>query len=173
MVKRITFEMVKTPASTRIPPRKAPRPRTSRTPVASLSTHSRSYWISRTPGTVADSSKLKLPVIDDPVFGYRRVNVAAAESDPDSLLNWLRGMIQIRRQHPVFGDGKLTLLAPPDKHILAYLRENAAEKVLAVVNLSGEPQDVNLSSLIGPAARLTNLIDGDGVPARSPLKLEP
>lgn len=109
--------------------------------------------------TTADSSKLKLPVIDDPVFGYRRVNVAAAEADPDSLLTWLRGMIQIRRQHPVFGDGKLTLLATPDKQILAYLRENAAEKVLAVANLSDELKTVDMADLHLTENERVDLVD--------------
>lgn len=124
--------------------------------------------------TIAEAGKLKLPVIDDPVFGYRRVNVAAAEVDPDSLLNWLRRMIAIRRQHPVFGDGKLTLLSPKNKKILAYLRENNDEKVLALGNLSPEPQVLDLGELVINNQKFTDLlIDGETSQTEvAPLELE-
>ena len=45
-------------------------------------------WSSEPQGGFSKAVKPFLPVIDDPVYGFRRVNVAAQRRDPDSLLNW-------------------------------------------------------------------------------------
>lgn len=123
--------------------------------------------------STAEPSRLRLPVIDDPIYGYQKVNVAAAEADPDSLLNWLRGMIRLRKQHPVFGAGKLTMLAPANKKIMAYLREGLGEKVLALVNFSAEPQEIEIGGLLGSAHKLSDLIHEDGYPTGEVIRLEP
>ncbi len=121
----------------------------------------------------ADASRLRLPVIDDPVFGYRKVNVAAAEADPGSLLNWLRNMIRIRKQHPVFGAGRLTMLAPANKQILAYLRDDGDARVLVVANLSAETQKIGVKELFGPTSRWSDLIDGTTFQTNQDIQLEP
>ncbi|MHB8192356.1 MAG: alpha-amylase family glycosyl hydrolase, partial [Bellilinea sp.] len=121
----------------------------------------------------ADASRLRLPVIDDPVFGYRKVNVAAAEADPGSLLNWLRNMIRIRKQHPVFGAGRLTMLAPANKQILAYLRDDGDARVLVVANLSAETQKIGVNGLIGLTSRWSDLINGRMFQTNQDIQLEP
>ncbi|HHE71728.1 MAG TPA: maltose alpha-D-glucosyltransferase [Chloroflexi bacterium] len=110
------------------------------------------------------AERLYLPLIDDAVFGYRTVNVAAQEAEPDSLLNWMRRALQVRRQHPVFGRGHLILLAPEPKSVLAYVREGPQETVLVVNNLAAEEQRVTLD--LGPyvGARLEDLFTGQTEP---------
>ncbi len=39
------------------------------------------------------------PPIMDPLYGYEAVNVEAQSRDPHSLLNWMRRMLAVRRQH--------------------------------------------------------------------------
>lgn len=123
--------------------------------------------------STADPSRLRLPAIDDPVYGYQKVNVAAAEADPDSLLNWLRGMIKLRKQHPVFGAGKLTMLTPANKKILAYMREGFGDKVLALVNFSAEPQEIEVGGLLDSLHILSDLIHEDAYPTGEVIRLEP
>jgi maltose alpha-D-glucosyltransferase / alpha-amylase len=48
-------------------------------------------------------AKLYSPVIMDPVWGYEAVNVEAQQSDPSSLLSWMRNMIALRKLFRVFG----------------------------------------------------------------------
>ena len=45
----------------------------------------------------ANPARLYSPVIMDPVWGYEAVNVEAGQSDPSSLLNWMRNMIALRK----------------------------------------------------------------------------
>ena len=70
----------------------------------------------------ANPAMLYSPVIMDPVWGYEALNVEAQQSDPSSLLNWMRNMIALRKLFRVFGRGTLEFLAPANRKILAYLR---------------------------------------------------
>jgi trehalose synthase len=92
----------------------------------------------------ANPQMLYLPPIMDPVYGYQTINVEAQEADPSSLLNWIRRMIAVRKQHPAFGRGDFTMLYPRNRRILAYTRSDGAETLLCVVNLSRSAQAVEL-----------------------------
>lgn len=87
----------------------------------------------------APSEALYLPVIDDEVYGYQKVNVAAQERDPDSLLNRLRTLLRIRKAHPVFGRGALELLDVRPYSLLVYWRRSEAEEMLVLNNLDDTP----------------------------------
>jgi maltose alpha-D-glucosyltransferase / alpha-amylase len=99
----------------------------------------------------ADPAALTLPTIMDPLYGYESVNVEAQSRDPHSLLNWMRRMLAVRRQHRAFGRGTLRFLFPKNRKILAYLREYAGETILCVANLARSPQavEIDLSEFAG------------------------
>ncbi len=92
----------------------------------------------------APAERLYAPVIDDPVYGYQKVNVAAQRADAGSLWHWMRRVVHIRKQHPVFGRGTLRFLESENPAILAYLRSDGAQTVLVVNNLSAAPQKFTL-----------------------------
>ncbi|MEJ5241257.1 MAG: maltose alpha-D-glucosyltransferase [Anaerolineales bacterium] len=93
------------------------------------------------------------PVIDDPIFGYKQVNVAAQMEDPNSLLNTIRKMIAIRKAHPVLGDANLEWLDAPIQ-VAAFLRRNSHEIFISLNNLSDSSQTVTL-----PAGIFRGLFD--------------
>ena len=99
----------------------------------------------------ANPAKLYSPVIMDPVWGYEAVNVEAEDSDPSSLLNWMRNMIALRKLFQVFGRGSLRFLDPSNRKILAYIRQYDGETVLCVANLSrfAQPVQLDLSGMEG------------------------
>jgi len=92
----------------------------------------------------ADPQRLYLPVISDPVYGFQGVNVEAQERSPYSLLNWMKRLIQVRKQHHAFGRGSIEFLQPENPHVLAYVREHGDDVILVVNNLSGAAQAVRL-----------------------------
>src|SRR5579863_463274 len=96
-------------------------------------------------------ARLYSPVIMDPVLGYEAVNVEAQQSDPSSLLSWMRNMIALRKLFRVFGRGSLQFLNPSNRKVLAYLRRNLDEQILCVANLSrfAQPVDLDLAELEG------------------------
>ncbi|MFU8816414.1 MAG: maltose alpha-D-glucosyltransferase, partial [Pseudomonadales bacterium] len=92
----------------------------------------------------ADPQQLYLPPVMDPVYGYDAVNVEAQSRHGYSLLNWTRRLIAVRKTSQAFGRGSLSLLAPGNRHVLAYLREYEDEVILCVANLSRTAQPVEL-----------------------------
>ena len=84
------------------------------------------------------------PVIMDAIYGYAALNVEAQQSDPSSLLSWMRNMIALRKIFRVFGRGAIEFLNPVNRKVLAYLRRSADEEILCVANLSRFPQPVAL-----------------------------
>jgi maltose alpha-D-glucosyltransferase / alpha-amylase len=101
--------------------------------------------------STATPARLYSPVIMDPVWGYEATNVEAQQGDPSSLLNWMRNMIALRKLFRVFGRGSIEFLDPPNRKILAYLRQHEGEQILCVANLSrfAQPVDLDLSKLDG------------------------
>ena len=95
-----------------------------------------------------DPGRIYLPVIMDPVYGYQALNVEAQMNSAQSLLNWTRRMIQVRREHPAFGLGDFTELGSSNPSVLAYRRYHAdtsgEDVVICVNNLSRFPQPVEL-----------------------------
>jgi maltose alpha-D-glucosyltransferase/alpha-amylase len=92
----------------------------------------------------ADPGSMVLPPIMDSVYGYAALNVEAQTRDQHSLLNWMRRMLTLRRNHKVFGRGAFQFLYPRNRRILAYTREYEGETVLCVANLARTPQAVEL-----------------------------
>ena len=99
--------------------------------------------------SAADPASLVLPPIMDPLYGFQSVNVESQARDAHSLLNWTRRMLAVRKQQKAFGRGTLTMLAPSNRRIIAYLREyqdadGHQETILCVANLSRAAQAAEL-----------------------------
>jgi maltose alpha-D-glucosyltransferase/alpha-amylase len=99
----------------------------------------------------ADAARLFAPPIQDPVYGYQAINVEAQERYPFSLLNWMKRLIAMRRQHRVFGRGSLEVVHSPNRKVLGYLRRDDKETILIVVNLSRtvQPAELELKAFTG------------------------
>ena len=92
----------------------------------------------------ADPARLYLPVIMDPVYGYEAINVEAQERTPFSLLHWMKRMVALRRQHPVFGRGSLEFIRTDNRKVLTYVRRYGDQTVLCIANLSRTVQPVEI-----------------------------
>lgn len=119
----------------------------------------------------APKEKLTDPLIEDEVYGYQRVNVAAQRTDEHSLLNWLKQALRVRQQYPAFGRGSLRLLAPGNTTVLAYVREHNGEIMLVLNNLSAEAQPVGLNAPDFASATFQDVFTGEAVQSVNSLKL--
>ena len=100
----------------------------------------------------ANPARLYSPVIMDPVWGYEAINVEAQQSDPSSLLNWMRNMIALRKLFRVFGRGTLEFLESRESQGAGVsARAMTARRCLCVANLSrfAQPVQLDLSGLEG------------------------
>jgi maltose alpha-D-glucosyltransferase/alpha-amylase len=113
----------------------------------------------------ANPQRLILPPIIDPEYSYETVNVEVQQSNASSLLWWMKRAIALRKQHPTFARGSLKLLAPENRKVLAFVREDAEETLLAVLNLSRTPQWVELELADFKGVRPLELIGNIEFPA--------
>jgi maltose alpha-D-glucosyltransferase/alpha-amylase len=99
----------------------------------------------------ANPAKLYSPLIMDPVYGYETINVEAQQTDPSSLLHWMRNLIALRKLFRVFGRGSMEFLPTANRKVLAYLRRSESEVILCVANLSrfAQPLELDLSAFEG------------------------
>jgi maltose alpha-D-glucosyltransferase / alpha-amylase len=99
----------------------------------------------------SDPSALYHPIILDPIYNYQAVNVEAQLRSPSSLLNWIKRLVQVRRENKVFGRGSLEFIPCPNRRAVAYIRRHQDQIALVVNNLSRKPQPVelDLSDYIG------------------------
>lgn len=93
----------------------------------------------------ASPDRLYAPVIDDPIFGFERVNVAAQQEDPASLLNQMRALIATRKAHPALATAPISFIECGDPSVLAFTREQYGETYLILHNVSHRPISVSIS----------------------------
>ena len=69
---------------------------------------------------------------------YKMVNAAAQENDPNSILNYFRGMVKLRKELPELVYGKYELLDRENENVYAYTRTLDGKQVLVLLNFSIE-----------------------------------
>jgi len=119
-------------------------------------------WSAELHGGFSTADKTILPVIDDEVWGYRRINVAAQQRDPNSMLNWTERMIRLRKECPEIGWGKYTVLNTGTPNVLAMRYDWRNNSLVTVHNFSEKPQKIRVRCGDVPGSdRLINLIIGE------------
>jgi alpha-glucosidase len=80
---------------------------------------------------------------------FPKRNVAAQKKEPDSLFNFYKRLLTIRKTNPVFQKGSFMPLTYEPRKLLAYLRKYENQTALVVLNFS--PRKVRL--MLGPNLR--------------------
>ena len=65
---------------------------------------------------------------------YDKINARSQVDDPDSIFSCYRKLVELRKDYPVFVDGKFTLLLEDDENIFAYSRKNEEKTMIVVCN---------------------------------------
>ena len=99
----------------------------------------------------ADFARLYLPPLMDPVYGFQAVNVEAEMRNTSSQLHWTRRMLEVRRQHTLFGTGSFEVIPVDNPSVLTYVRCEGDDVVLCVNNLSrfAQPAELPLQRFAG------------------------
>ena len=103
--------------------------------------------------STADPGKLFLPVVQSLVYNYNLVNVESQLAQSRSLLHWVRNVIHVRKAHPTFGLGTLTVLETNHESVLAFVRSyegsgtqfgDSPEDILCVFSFAHNPVSVTI-----------------------------
>jgi maltose alpha-D-glucosyltransferase/alpha-amylase len=116
----------------------------------------------------ADFAQLYLPPLMDPVYGYQACNVEAELRDPSSMLHWMKRLLEVRKQHPVFGTGSFDVISTENPSVLAYVRTllpPSEDEDEEIGEEGPEPSDLvlcvcNLSRFAQPAELPLQRFDG-------------
>lgn len=77
---------------------------------------------------------------------YDKINAKSQVDDPDSIFSCYKKLVQLRKDYPVFVDGKFTLLLEEDENIFAYSRKNEEKTMLVVCNFFDKEIPMPLAS---------------------------
>jgi len=74
---------------------------------------------------------------------YARVNVAAEEGNPDSMLSWYQQLIALKKNDAAVHAGREVMLNPTDDRVLSWLRiAPDGEAVVVACNFTAQPQTI-------------------------------
>jgi maltose alpha-D-glucosyltransferase/alpha-amylase len=134
-------------------------------------------WSSQRHGGFTTARRAIRPVINDPLYGYRHVNVADQRRDPNSLLNWTERIIRTRKECPEIGWGSWKLLPRMPDNVLGMQYDWNGRCTLALHNFAEEPATVHVRVDGRPPCALFNLLSQErsepGPGGRHTLELEP
>ncbi|HEX2053704.1 MAG TPA: alpha-amylase family glycosyl hydrolase, partial [Actinomycetota bacterium] len=110
-------------------------------------------WTASDTGGFSDAEPYRMvrPVATEP-YGPKQVNVRDQAHDPDSMLQWMRRLVQTRKQSAAVGYGPVEVLDSGFDDVLAHRFVWETNLVLAVHNLSDKSRMVNLRRLAGKEA---------------------
>ncbi len=84
----------------------------------------------------ANPQQLYLPVIAGPEYHYAAINVEAQQRNLNSLLWWMKRLLQLRKSFRAFGRGSIEFFHPDNRKVLVFTRRLGDETILVVANLS-------------------------------------
>lgn len=85
---------------------------------------------------------------------YQTLNQAAEEKDPNSVLNYFRKIVKLRKDNPVLVYGTYTLLDKNNPDIYAYTRELNGKQFLVLLNFRNKTASVQTGKDLGKAKLL-------------------
>ena len=75
---------------------------------------------------------------------YKEINAKSQINDPDSVFSCYKRLVQLRKEYPVFVDGRFRLLLEDDENIFAYERKNEEQTLLVICNFYEKTLDMPL-----------------------------
>ncbi|MBV9268983.1 MAG: alpha-glucosidase C-terminal domain-containing protein, partial [Acidobacteriaceae bacterium] len=97
-------------------------------------------WNAEKGGGFSEAGKTWLPIAPD----YKTVNVADEEKDPNSLLNYYKKLIRLRKDNQQLRDGDFVSIESGNENVLSYLRKtNDGKAVIVALNFTSSRQTVS------------------------------
>jgi alpha-glucosidase len=77
---------------------------------------------------------------------YKTVNVQTELADPNSLLNWYKQLIEMRKKRDAVRDGGMVMLDTANQSVLSYVRTAPPghHNIVVALNMTGQPQKIAL-----------------------------
>lgn len=100
---------------------------------------------------------------------YKTVNVKAEQGEPDSMLDWYKKLIELKKTNDAFEHGDNVMLDTSNDKVLSWMRQAPdGSQVVVSCNFTADPQTANLTSgasLKGTHAKTLLKSEGEADPA--------
>jgi len=118
-------------------------------------------WSSHRHGGFTSGRRVLRRLVNDPIYGYRHVNVADQRRDPNSLLNWTERIIRTRKECAEISWGDWKILPRLPDPVLGMRYDWNDRSTIVLHNFADRPCAVRLH-VDGPQrCRLVNLLSQD------------
>ncbi len=94
--------------------------------------------------STANPSTILHRLIDDPMYDYQAINVHDQKKDRDSMLNFIKELITLRRSYPAIGIEKFKPLNVHNDQVFALGYAENGASLIVFHNLAEEPCEVTL-----------------------------
>jgi len=118
-------------------------------------------WSTEPHGGFTTAEKPVLPVIDDEMYGFERINAGDQRRDPESLLNWTERIMRMRKECPEFGWGDWAILKCGSPNVLVMRYDWLGNAVVAIHNLDESPHTVRFQITGCDRTNLVNLLSNE------------
>lgn len=97
------------------------------------------------------------------------ITVESEEKDPESMLNWTRSLIALRKSTPALWGGSdfVPLFNEKNPYPMVYIRSNGSQSLLVVLNPTAERRTLTLSSELDGYRKATAGVKGRVTPLKS------
>ena len=114
-------------------------------------------WDTTANAGFSTAAKTWLPVGSD----YKARNVAAQMADPNSILNYYRALIRLRRENVAMREGTFELLAESDPNVLCWTQKASdGSAIVVALNFTGTPQTMPIDRGTQGKIALSSFADG-------------
>ena len=115
-------------------------------------------WSAERGAGFSKASRLVHPIIDEGFYSFTHVNVENQRRDPASLLNWMTGLIRLRKECPEIGFGSWEVLDLGYPSVLAMCYSWGGHSLLIFHNFQEKPLEVVLDNRKVKEERLIDLM---------------
>lgn len=92
-----------------------------------------------------------------PPANYKTINVAAEMKEEDSILNFYKKLIRLRKELPVISEGKIRFAYNEEERVIGYCRYDDRDKLLVLCNFTAEKIELALpEGFVGAEVLLGN-----------------
>ena len=74
---------------------------------------------------------------------YRRINAESEESAPDSILDYYRALVRLRKKQPIIAEGGIRFLDTGNDRVIAYERSLGEQRLTVVCSFSGGEEAID------------------------------
>ena len=116
-------------------------------------------WSSDKNAGFSKADNLVHPVIDEGFYSYKHVNVENQRRDPNSLLNWITGIIRLRKECIEIGWGDWSIIKTKNTKILVMKYVLRGKSLIILHNFDDQPYELVLTEKQVGDRRLIDLIN--------------